>query len=96
QYLAGFRDEYPEMPANYFPEDVAREMAAFREIAVRQRDDALFERFPVLPAIKAPWQGAAVGLFASWFAQLEARRSRHFGWLPFSGAPARGFNPTYA
>ena len=95
-YVAGKNDRYPELPVDYFPADVARQVLVFRDVALRERGDALFERFPALPAMSAPWQGAAVGLFAGWIAQLEAKRSRRFRWLPLPVAPTRTFTPTYA
>ena len=97
-FLAGKSDDYPDMPANYFTAEIAGEMAAFRAVALRDRDAALFERFPVLPAMGAPWHGAAVGLYAGWLAQLAARRSRRFGWieLPSPFGATRGLNPSYA
>jgi homoserine O-succinyltransferase/O-acetyltransferase len=96
QFIAGRRADYPELPIDYFPADVAQAMQDFRAIAERQPGDALFERFPTLPAMSAPWHGAAVGLFAAWLALLEARRSRRFGWLPLLAQVPRGFSPTYA
>lgn len=96
QFLAGKRRDYPEMPVDYFPEDVARALDDFRAAALRQPGDALFERFPALPAMAAPWHGAAVGVFAGWLAQLEARRSRRFGWLPSLLPAPRRLDPTYA
>jgi homoserine O-succinyltransferase/O-acetyltransferase len=96
QFIAGKRGEYPELPRDYFPADVAQAMRDFRAIAERQPGDALFERFPALPAMSAPWQGAAVGLFAAWLAQLEARRSQCFGWLPLPAPAGRSLSPTYA
>jgi homoserine O-succinyltransferase len=95
-YVAGKSDRYPELPANYFPAEVERQMLAFRDVALRERGDALFERFPALPAMSAPWQSAAVGLFAGWLAQLDAKRSGRFGWLPLPVAPTRALTPTYA
>jgi homoserine O-succinyltransferase/O-acetyltransferase len=98
QFLAGKSETYPELPENYFPADVCAAMRTFRGSALRDRDAALFERFPALPAMSAPWQQAAVSLYAGWFAQLAARRSRRLGWtglrLPAAGAPARA--ATYA
>ena len=98
QFLAGKSETYPEVPANYFPAEVAAAMAAFREVALRDPDAALFERFPALPAMRAPWHDAAVNLYASWLAQLGARRSRRLGWarlkLPVAAAGAP--TPTYA
>jgi homoserine O-succinyltransferase len=95
-YVAGKSDRYPELPANYFSADVARQMLAFRDVVLREPGDALFERFPALPAMSAPWQGAAIGIFAGWLAQLDAKRSRRFGWLPQPMAPTRTLTPTYA
>ena len=95
-YVAGKSDRYPELPANYFPAEVACQMLAFRDVALRERGDALFERFPALPAMSTPWQGAAVGLFAGWLAQLDAKRSRRFGWLPLPVPPVRPHRPSYA
>lgn len=95
-YVAGKSDRYPELPADYFPADVARQMLAFRDVALRERGDALFERFPALPALSAPWHGAAVELFAGWLAQLDAKRQRRFGWLPLPVPPARPHSPSYA
>ena len=96
QFLAGQRDDYPELPVNYFPDDVAQAMREFRASAEPRSADTLVEHFPALPAITAPWQGAAVGLFGTWLAQLEARRSRLFGWLPLTARAACDFSPTYA
>jgi len=98
QFLAGKSDDYPEMPANYFADEVAEAMQAFRDGALRDRDAALFERFPALPAMSAPWHDAAVGLYAAWLAQLSARRSRRFGWagLALPVRAARALDPTYA
>jgi homoserine O-succinyltransferase len=96
QFIAGKRDDYPELPVDYFPNDVAQAMQDFRAIVEHQPGDALFERFPALPAMSASWHGAAVGLFAAWLAQLEARRSRRFGWLPLPAPAGRSLSPTYA
>jgi homoserine O-succinyltransferase/O-acetyltransferase len=96
QFIAGRRDDYPELPVNYFPDDVAQAMRDFRQIAEHRPGDALFERFPALPAMRAPWHGAAVGLFAAWLVQLDAHRSRLFGWLPMLAPSGRSFSPTYA
>lgn len=97
-FLAGKSEVYPEIPANYFPADIAAAMRGFRDVALRERGDALFERFPALPALSAPWHDAATGLYTAWLAQLSSRRSRRFGWagLPLPARAARGLDPTYA
>jgi homoserine O-succinyltransferase/O-acetyltransferase len=96
QFITGKRDDYPALPVGYFPADVAQAMRDFRAIAEPRPGDALFERFPALPAMSTPWHGAAVGLVAAWLAQLETRRSRLFGWFPLLAPADRGFSPTYA
>lgn len=98
QFLAGKSDAYPELPANYFPPDVAAAMRAFRDAAQRDRDAALLERFPSLPAMSAPWQQAAVKLYSAWLARLGARRPRQLGWagLPLPTAASRAPAATYA
>jgi homoserine O-succinyltransferase len=87
-FLAGRSADYPEIPAGYFPDDAARAMQKFRAAALRERDAALFQSFPSLPATTAPWHGAAAGLYAAWLAHLSARR---FGWAP-PPVPAHGFS----
>lgn len=94
-FLAGESDRYPEIPADYFAAEIVEAMEVFRDAALRERDAALFERFPALPAMTAPWRAAATGLYTAWLAQLSARRSRRFGW-PWLRLPVRAFNPTYA
>jgi homoserine O-succinyltransferase len=98
QFLAGKRDDYPEMPMGYFPPEVAAAMVEFHDAALSGRDAGLFEYFLSLPSMEASWRDAATGLYTAWLAQLAARRSRRFGWprLPLPVPPARGFNPTYA
>lgn len=97
QFLAGKSETYPDLPQNYFPPDIAAAMLAFREVALRDADAALFERFPTLPAMSAPWHEAAVGLYAAWLAHLAERRSRRPGWagLALSETP-RAPSATYA
>ena len=80
-YLAGRSERYPELPANYFPDDVARQMRAFRDIALRQPGEALVERFPPLPAMTAPWQPAATALFATWLARFVRGSSSRAAWV---------------
>jgi homoserine O-succinyltransferase len=98
QYLAGKSADYPDLPVNYFAEDVAAAMLAFRATAMRDPAAALFERFPALPAMHAPWHEAAIDLYAAWFTQLTARRSRRIGWtgLRLPLAATQRLNPTYA
>lgn len=99
RFLAGKSGIYPDLPAHYFPAEVAAAMQKFRDAALRDRDAALFESFPALPAMSAPWHDAAVNLYAGWFAQLGARRSRRVGWaagLALPATTARHAAPTYA
>lgn len=97
-FLAGESDDYPDLPTNYFPAEIADAMHAFRRVALHRRGDALLERFPALPAMSTPWRGAAAGLYAAWLGQLAVRHERRFGWLgmPLPEAAPHRFTPTYA
>jgi hypothetical protein len=89
QFLAGKNETYPELPANHFPADVAAEMRTFPEMARRDRDAALFEGLPVLPAPSAP-RPAAVKFYSGWLAP-PAEGLRRRGWTGFRlPADARG------
>ena len=95
-FVAGKSERYPELPTNYFAAEVERAMRGFRDTALYRPGDVLFEQFPALPPMEAPWHGAAAGLLASWLTQLDVRRSRRFGWLPVLAPTQRSFSPTYA
>jgi homoserine O-succinyltransferase/O-acetyltransferase len=86
---AGKSDTYPELPANYFPAEVAAATQTVSEMVWRDRDTALLER---RPALSAPWQEAAVKLYSGRFAHLAGGGR---GWrFPFaSGRVAHGSRP---
>jgi homoserine O-succinyltransferase/O-acetyltransferase len=98
QFLAGHSDAYPEMPAGYFPPQVAAALMEFRDSAVTGHESGLFEYFLSLPEVAASWRDAATGFYAAWLIQIAAKRSCGLGWqkLPLPVDPASGFNPTYA
>ncbi|HVC52573.1 MAG TPA: homoserine O-succinyltransferase [Stellaceae bacterium] len=82
RYLAGERDDYPDMPTGYFDAATADALLGFREQAMRQRDAELLPGFQLLMAeqtVSDPWRPAAVRLFANWLSLLAEGRSAPLG-----------------
>jgi len=77
RFLAGERDNYPEMPSGYFDEDAAAALAAFRREALRNRSVNLLLRFPAITEEKLayPWLSPAVRIYANWLAYLAEQNS---------------------
>jgi homoserine O-succinyltransferase len=77
RFLTGERDVYPEMPAGYFDDETAAEMAAFRRRALRRRGADLLESLPNDingASIRHAWHDTAVAIFANWVSHLAARK----------------------
>jgi homoserine O-succinyltransferase len=77
RFLTGERDVYPEIPAGYFDDDTAIEMAAFRQRAERNRGPDMLQSLP--PDINGvnirhAWHQTAVAIFANWVSHLAARK----------------------
>jgi homoserine O-succinyltransferase len=78
RFLARACDTYPEMPCGYFDETAAAELAAFRRLAVRQREIDLLASFPTAAAAGTsphPWHRPAADLYANWLSYLAEHRS---------------------
>jgi homoserine O-succinyltransferase len=74
RYLRGERENYPDMPANYFDTATFARMCAFRADAERTRGPALHTRFPqatLRRGLEARLQFSAVSLFRSWLAAVS-------------------------
>ena len=91
RYLSGERQNYPDMPSNYFDEAAVAAANEFRKLAVKKRDPALLERFPFTgsgDAMAHTWSDAAVQLYSNWLSLLEDRRAERAGQRQSSGAAA--------
>ncbi len=83
RFLARELDDYPEMPREYFDENAATEMVAFRQHALRKREIGLLASFPSATAIgdlPHSWRRPAVRLYANWLSYLAGHRS--WGEMP--------------
>ncbi|HEX5452754.1 MAG TPA: homoserine O-succinyltransferase [Stellaceae bacterium] len=77
RYLAGERDDHPELPQSYFDDNASEVLLAFRERAVRERSPALLAEFPLAAArrnLTAPWRATSCRLYANWLGYLAEAR----------------------
>lgn len=78
RFLNGQRNEYPEVPENYFNNDTVIRMENFRTLAERGRDPVLMESFPAI-ALRAGLEQrlavSAAAVFKSWIAHVTAERA---------------------
>ncbi len=71
------RDDYPNVPQNYFTRGGIDLMQAFEAKARSFRDPAHFSSFPELASalpMHAAWQAGAKRLFGNWLREVAARR----------------------
>ncbi|CAN5204459.1 homoserine O-succinyltransferase [soil metagenome] len=71
RYLQGERDQYPDMPENYFDAETIRRMEALRERATISRNPALFAAFPeatLRRGLANRLRESASAVFKSWLA----------------------------
>lgn len=79
RFLAGERDNYPEMPRGYFDEETAAALAAFRQRAQHNRSIDLLLSFPAAVAerkLAYTWLGPAVRIYANWLSYLAEQISK--------------------
>jgi homoserine O-succinyltransferase/O-acetyltransferase len=78
RYLAGEREDYPEMPRSYFDEASAASFAVFRRCAEDHRTLDLLEEFPTGKTVEGAtpgWRAPAQRLYENWFAFLAQRKT---------------------
>ncbi|HEX3954254.1 MAG TPA: homoserine O-succinyltransferase [Stellaceae bacterium] len=77
RFLAGESRKYPQMPRNYFDDEVAEVLAELRAQAMEEKGIDLIENFPAA-ADKSrdfPWREPAIGLCAGWLRCLAAGKA---------------------
>ena len=82
RFLAGERDDYPEMPSGYFDAATAHELTTFRERALRDRRSGLLVDFPMTMAeasLTHSWHEHAVAIFANWVGHIAEQKARSDG-----------------
>jgi homoserine O-succinyltransferase len=78
RYLCGASDRYPEIPRDYFSDDVVADLDAFRQRALEDRSPDMYRRFPRSTIVlnpEAPWRPVARQLYRNWLAHLTARKA---------------------
>ena len=73
RYLNGTKDDYPEMPENYFDAAAAIEFQKFRKHAQKLRAPSLMESFPDIylrPDLSMKMEKSAAAIFAFWLEQI--------------------------
>lgn len=89
EFLAGFRDDYPPMPSNYFPPHAAAALDWFRREALRDRRPAQLARFPVEcgASLTAPWREIAISLWGNWLREVDGTRRDGARLVALGGLP---------
>jgi homoserine O-succinyltransferase/O-acetyltransferase len=78
RFLAGESDRYPEMPIDYFPEDLGTALTAFRQRALSARSQCTIADFPPRAETAtwpAPWRPVAVQFYRNWLACLREAKT---------------------
>lgn len=77
RFLAGERNDYPDMPTGYFDATVAEGFDRFRRQALENRDMRLLSQFPLCEAetsLVHSWRQPALRLYANWLTYLARKR----------------------
>jgi homoserine O-succinyltransferase len=79
RFLAGERDEFPELPTSYFDRQTEVDLMGLRERAVREhRPDVMVEMQNLVGQadLTGPWQHTAAQLYENWLGLLAAGVAR--------------------
>jgi len=79
QYLAKEREDFPDLPANYFNPATEQLLTTFAHQARSERTPALAEEFPDLRAMIPHigiWHPAATKIFRNWINQVAALKAQ--------------------
>lgn len=78
RYLCGDSERYPEIPVDYFSDDVVAGLNAFRSKALENRGPDMYKQFPPSAIVlnpEAPWRLVARQFYRNWLAHLAARKA---------------------
>jgi homoserine O-succinyltransferase/O-acetyltransferase len=91
RFLIGERPLYPDLPLDYFDDEVVAAADAFRTRALAGRRSELAAEFPkdaLEVSLQCPWRDTAVGVYEKWVAFLMARKAEQRA-TPIALRPAR-------
>lgn len=85
RFLAGERENYPEIPCGYLDDKTTAVLEAYRKKALSERGRDLVSSFPSVTKEKLPydWRGLATQLYTNWLSYLVEQKAR-----PHSPSPA--------
>ena len=78
RFLNREQENYPAMPQEYFDEDSARALDAFRNRALDNRHQELMTTFPIdllTGKLTEPWRSAATQTYSNWLQQITERKA---------------------
>lgn len=77
RFLAGERDDYPEIPSGYLDNETTAVLEAYRKKALSERGSDLVSSFPIVAKEKLPydWRGLATQLYTNWFSYLVEQKA---------------------
>lgn len=78
RFLRGEREDYPEVPENYFDDATVLRMENYRTSAERTRDPDLFQSFPSVElraGLEKRLVSSAAAVFSNWLAEMPALRA---------------------
>jgi homoserine O-succinyltransferase/O-acetyltransferase len=78
RFLSGERDQYPELPRQYFDELSAQLLGDFREQAINDRKKTLMSMFPteqLAGKLIDTWRSTAINIYRNWLLQIVAKKA---------------------
>jgi homoserine O-succinyltransferase/O-acetyltransferase len=78
RFLAGKRDDYPEMPCSYFDDASKAALTAFRRRTLRERSPGLLSSYPAVAPDRSTGASSevAIGIYRQWLAMIAQEKSR--------------------
>lgn len=78
RFLAGRRDNYPEIPCGYLDDETTAVLEAYRKEALSNRGREVVSSFPAVAKEKLSydWRGLAIQLYTNWFSYLMEQKAR--------------------
>jgi homoserine O-succinyltransferase/O-acetyltransferase len=82
RFLVQERETYPSLPKGYFDERAEELLIEFREDALRNRYEALMEKFPgncIGKSLQKTWRSSSVAIFRNWLHFIAGKRAESEG-----------------
>lgn len=91
RFLYKERETYPDLPRNYFDDNSAKQLTAFREAALSDSDERLMEHFPDgLDSLEAPWRPASLQIYRNWLNYIQNKRGKLCAEPPLAQVASSG------